>query len=1315
MTGAAWRPLTGGQRGIWFAQQLDPASPAYNTAEYVVIEGDVDAGALDAAIRAMLAECESARLRFAGTDDGPLQRVAPDLPGAGPVVEHVDLSDRPDPRRSARRWMDDHLDRPVDLATEPLVAEAILTVGPRETWWFQRAHHLALDGYGYTLMARRVARLYTAAVTGRPPGPALRGLAAVLDEDAAYQRGEQRSRDREHWVGALGTAAPVVSLSPAGSGDVRAGHRFVRHATDLPDEAAAAIRAGAAGHPGAAWTDLLVAATGSYLHRMTGAAEARLGLPTMLRLGTAAARVPCTTMNVAPARLTAGGTVGEQVTRAVAAGRAAREHGRYREEDLRTDLRGSSGPRLYAAQLNLLPFGLELDFAGTPGVVRNLRAGPVDDLTVCLRGTPGRGPVRLELDGNPALYTPGELAAHADRLIHHWQRFAAAGPAAPAGGVSILPAAERDLVLHGFNATARPWRLRPLPVALRARAAASPDAVAVVDGERSVTYARFRARVDALAARLRRAGVGPGVVAAVSAERSVEQLVAVHAIVHAGGAYLPLDPSHPAARLAATVADARPRVVVTTAGRLAAWRPPPGPEVLLVTGETASAAGDGPGPGLDDPAYVIYTSGSTGRPKGVVVTHRAIANRLRWMQEEFALRPGERVLHKTPIGFDVSVWELFWPLLSGATTVIAPPGAERDPARLTELVAASGAGTLHFVPSMLRALLDHVRDTGTAAAWRGVTRLICSGEALPPGLVRRARDELGLDVVNLYGPTEAAVDVTVWRCSAGRDTATVPIGRPVANTRLHVLDADGAPVPVGVAGELHIAGVQLARGYLGRPELTAQRFVPDPFGGGRMYRTGDLARWRADGALEYLGRIDHQVKIRGHRIEPEEVEAVLAAAPGVAAVAVRAVPSGPHDAALVAYVVPRDDPPPDVAPLAEPVAAALRRLAREQLPAAMRPARHVALPALPVSANGKLDRAALPDPPAGDVVAPGSAADPHGPLEQLLCGLFAETLGAAAHGPDDDFFDAGGHSLLALRLVAAVRDVLGRDPGLAAVFADPTPARLARRLAGGGDGPSDLGVLLPLRPAGHRPPLFCVHPAGGLSWCYAGLLGHLPAGLPVYGLQARSLAAPEPLPGDLAAMAADYVERLRTVAPSGPYRLLGWSVGGMVVQEMAAQLAAAGAEVDLLVLLDAYPSDQWRHLPEPAEADALRALLRIAGSADPDAEERPSRDAVRAALRRTGSALATLPEDVVDRVIDIVRNNTALVRGSRHRRFPGRAVFVAATGPREETWLDPHGWAPHLGGMVTEEIAVRHQDLVSPAGLARIGAIVTRHLPSDAP
>ncbi|MFC8592092.1 amino acid adenylation domain-containing protein [Streptomyces atroolivaceus] len=870
-------PLTAAQSGMWFAQSLDPLSPAHNTAECLEIDGPLDPELFAAALRRVTAEADALRVTVEDSPDGPRQRV---LPSVGlPLTTH-DLRDAPDAGRRAEEWMHADLAEPFGLTAGPLFRHALFRVGEERWLWYQRIHHLVMDGFGYSLLVRRAAEAYTALTRGEEPGPRAFGtLADLVAEDSAYRSSDAFAADRAHWTEAFADRPAVPRLAGRGALPSRA---FLRRTAHLGPEATEAVRDLAA-RLRATWPDVLIAAQALYTSRATGHQEVVLGLPMTGRMGSASLRVPGMVMNVLPLRLDVApdATFAELVRQVVLGVREVRRHQRYRYEDIHRDLRLLEENRGLAGPLvNVMPFDHDLDFAGSPARARNLSAGPVDDLTVNVYDrADGRG-LRIDHDGNPALYDDGELAAHQERFLHLVDRLGRADPHVPTAAHGIATAAELELIAGTFNDTGRTLPPTTLIGPIESRAARTPDATALVYGDTSLTYEELNTRANRLARYLRTLGARPGAVVGVSVPRSVELVVSLLAVLKAGAAYLPLDPDHPEQRLAYMLRDAAPVCAVTDrAGRLP--EDTGTPLVVLDGLDVSEYLWVNPSRPLTPahPAYVVYTSGSTGRPKGVVVSHGAIDNRLRWMQGAYGLTADDRVLQKTPSSFDASVWEFFWPLRQGAVLVVAEPGAHKDPACLVRLIREQGVTTCHFVPSMLQVFLAEA----DAEACGSLRRVICSGEALPRETAEAfGRGLPGVELHNLYGPTEAAVDVTFHACAADA-AGPVPIGRPVWNTCLYVLDAALQPCPPGIPGELHLAGRQLADGYLNRPGLTASRFVADPFGrpAERMYRTGDLAHWTAEGEVVHLGRADDQVKLPGQRIEPGEIETAQTARGGV--------------------------------------------------------------------------------------------------------------------------------------------------------------------------------------------------------------------------------------------------------------------------------------------------------------------------------------------------------------------------------------------------------------------------------------------------
>ncbi|MDV5143319.1 amino acid adenylation domain-containing protein [Streptomyces sp. SBC-4] len=1020
--------LMGGQLGIWYAQQLAPENRSFFLAEYIEIHGPVDHALLVRAAELRVRETETVRLRLKTADDTPAQYLhdAADYP-----VAAVDLSGETDPRAAARAWMDADLRRPAELDGGPLYNAAIIKLDEELHYWYIRVHHVVFDGQSGVVTAARGAEIYAALLEGRDPAEgALASFSVLHEDDRAYRTSPQYDQDRLYWLERL-AGHPALDGGDAHKSR-RAQHAPLRHTDGIDTEAADGLKRGArrlrTSFPG-----LMIAAAALYQHRISGEREITVGLPVRARGERHTLAIPGMTSNILPLRLSIGPqtTVQDLVRQTSRAVRDGMKHQRYRYRDMLGDLRITDGD-LCGLHINVMAFDYDLRFGTCPTVTHNLSTGPVDNLRIDIYD---RGGMQINVDANPDAHDLDEAAAVSRHYLGVATWLAHAEPTALAAHAELLGEGERRRVLVEWNDTAVEGVSGSLVELFEAQVVRSPEAAAVVWDEEVLSYRELDGRANRLARHLAGLGVGPESVVGVCLERGPEMVVALLAVLKAGGAYLPVDPDHPAERITHLLADAAPVAVVTSA-KIAPAMPASDAALVVLEQAPLSDLDDGPlGVRLDprSPAYVIFTSGSTGRPKGVVVPHAGIVNRLVWMQDRYGLGADERVLQKTPFGFDVSVWEFFWPLSVGAALVMARPGGHRDPAYVASVVREHAVTTVHFVPSMLEAF---VADP-TAAQCAGLRRVICSGEALGAAVQDRFFSLLpGVELHNLYGPTEASVDVTSWQCTPGGGEVSVPIGAPVANTRVYVLDATLSPVPVGVAGELYLAGVQLARGYQGRTGLTAERFVANPFESAqRMYRTGDIVRWNTDGQIDYLGRADEQVKIRGIRVEPGEVQTVLAGHPQAARVAVIAREDVPGDTRLVAYVVPADGTPTGE------LTSRVTEFAAERLPAAMVPSAVVVLDELPLNVNGKLDRKALPAPDFTSVA--GEGRGPATVREEILCAAFAEVLGLDHVGVDDDFFRLGGHSLLAVRLIEALR-THGVTISLKTLFDAPTPYAVAR-------------------------------------------------------------------------------------------------------------------------------------------------------------------------------------------------------------------------------------------------------------------------------
>ena len=1116
-------------------------------------------------------------------------------------------------------------------------------------------------------------------------------------------------------------------------------------------------------------------------------------------LGTVSAQTGCTAVNVLPVQVAATGPIAESLHSVKEQYARNAEHPLARQEDLERTARNAQS-RLFGAQINVVPFDAVLplavpskDESGAPvptAHIHNISAGPVADATFTLRGMPGRGnSISCEIDMNPALYTAKELERHAARLSEWLPAYAAEAQREGASLNNLGLATEAELAtlreLTAPTLTEHPIEYKTLLGRFRDAVAAHPQALAVLDSapapgevltpeaerayafDRALTYAELDERARALASQLLDWGVRPSDAVGLRVHRGVEQYVALYALLYAGATYVPVLPDLPAERVGVMMEDAEcslllhgPGLHPLSAQELNPQEPQRHVNLpqhvlseqtlpLLSTDEPALAPSSAPAAeelpgmktGLDEDAYVLFTSGSTGRPKGVAISHRAIDNRLRWQQHQIPVGEGDRVLHKTPISFDVHVWELYWPLAEGAAVVIAAPDGHRDPAYLARVIAEQSVTAVHFVPTMLSALISSpaarriLADAGFGQnSTQPLRYVVCSGEALQKDQVQAAGEVLGVYPLNLYGPTEAAVDVTFWETSGDPQRESVPIGEPVWNTGTLILDPTGHPVPVGVTGELHLSGVQLARGYKNNPQATAAAFVEQAPAGAlallngesqRLYRTGDLACWEIlpDGraVIGYRGRTDYQIKVRGQRLELGDIEMALAAVEGVSA-SVALLYRGLREPALAAVLEVGDVP----AERAEQLVEAAREHCAQVLPDYMVPTLWHTLPALPVSPSGKADRKLLAS---LDLTPQTSDAEgPHGLLEQQLCSIIAGVLGRERFGVDEDFFASGGHSLAALEVIAAVEEQLGLSVSIGALFAHPTVQALAASIAGERGEGAEFAPILPLRehiltqrehivtqrehPAAHdatepaHQPLFILPPAGGLGWCYAGYLSHLPAQQGVYAVQAEAFSDPKAgFASSLQELAEGYLKLIeKTLAErSLPRRfaLMGWSVGGTAAVQVAALAQAAGAQVERVVLLDAYPSEQWQGVPAPDEQESFRALLRMGGLQEPAADEQLDLPGTLERLQRAGSAMGYLPEEKLGVCLGSMRASAALMRGAEQAFFDGDVLLVGV--PHEDQpYLDAAGWAAHASSFRSVLLEGTHPDLVNPPRLAEV-------------
>ncbi|MGW2168791.1 amino acid adenylation domain-containing protein, partial [Streptomyces nondiastaticus] len=1054
--------LTEAQLGIWTAQQLHPDNPIYNVGEYMEISGELDVDLFERALRIALSEAESLHVHFVG--DGETLRQYIEVSDDWPF-HVVDLSTEPDPRASADEWMRADMRRPVDLREGPLFTQAILRIAEDRVFWYQRCHHITGDGFSGPLVNARIAQIYAALLDRQPYAEGgLAPLSNLLEADASYRGSEDFEQDRAYWGEVFADVPEAVSLS--GRLPVGTPHFLTRSKEEVQPEDAAQLRA-TARRLRTSISGISIAAAAAYLHRNTGAEDVVIGLPVFGRAGAAQRRTPGMATNVIPIRLSVrpSMTIQELVRQVSASVRGALRHQRYRYEGILRDQRLIGRGNLISMVVNVVPYEYDFTFGDCEVRAHALSSGHFNDVAFCVYDRSSDGRIEIALDASPDLYDQDATAHHTRRLRDVLNWISTASPEDPVGRMDLMADAERRRVLDDWNDTARQVPDTTLIALLEDQAARTPDAPALRSVGIELTYAELHARANRLARLLADRGVGPESLVAVCMERSPELVVALLAVLKAGGAYVPIDPEYPAERIGYMLDDARPALLVTSQAVQADLPSAGGPVRLVLDDERTRNELVGLSAGeLDDtertgvllpshPAYVIYTSGSTGRPKGVVITHRNLVNYVTRCVEAYDLG-GTTLLHAS-ISFDAGVTGLYGALTCGGRVIVEPMD-ERLPAALADHELTF----LKATPSHLAYLDGFTEDCAP------VSQLMVGGEAVGGTQLREwRRRHPAVAVVNHYGPTEVTVGCTDYPVTDQDDaeSGVLPIGRPMWNTRVFVLDAALQPVPVGATGELYVAGAQLARGYLGRAGLSAERFVACPFGapGERMYRTGDVVRWRVDGNLEFLGRADDQVKIRGYRIELGEIEAALASHPLVAQATVVVREDVPGDKRLVGYVVPVETDTGDdtAAATADGTGdaavdpAQVRAHVADRVPDYMVPAVLVVLDALPLTVNGKLDRRALPAPDYGTA---GAGRAPSSVQEEILCGAFAEVLGLPRVGVDDNFFELGGHSLLAVKLVERLR-VLGLPVSVRDLFDTPTAAGLAAVAAAGGHG----GVAVP--------------------------------------------------------------------------------------------------------------------------------------------------------------------------------------------------------------------------------------------------------------
>ncbi|GAA4918265.1 amino acid adenylation domain-containing protein [Actinomycetospora succinea] len=1129
--------LTGAQLGIWNAQWLEPDSPHYLVGDVVEIDGrePLDVGALAESVRRTLDEAETLRLRFHDTPAGPRQSLT-DEPAVPPEV--IDLRGEADPVAAAHAAVGAIRTRAAEacrgLVDRRLDSQTLLRLSDRAVWWVQLYHHVIIDGYSAAMMARRTAAHYTALVGGtEPPAPEFGAIADLVAADREYRAGERHERDRAYWRDRLTPLPEPTGAARSASG---APERTVAAAVVVPPETLARLRA-VGEETATTWADVLIGCFAAFLHRAHGETDVVIGMPLMCRTGKAALRTPAMAVNLLPLRVTVRGNDGlAAISRRVAERmKEMRSHQRFRGADLPRELGVPGLGGMLLGGINLKAFDYTIDFAGSTGVMRNVAGGPPQDYELTATPTADGG-LQLGFEVDDRLTDEAGVAWRAQSLLRVVDALTA--PAAPPiGAVDLVAPDERDRLLADWSGPAA-----GVPDDVVTALDRLGDGTALVCGDERLTGTDLRDRVHRTARALRARGIGTDDVVAVALPRGVDLVVTLLAALDAGAAYLPLDLAHPTTRLRELIDDARPALVVGELGVPV--------DALRAEADTQPAIAPARDLAPDRLAYVIYTSGSTGRPKGVLVRAGGLSGLLAHhpaTAPELADRGVLRVAHTYSFAFDASIDQLLW-LLHGHELHLYDADLTKDAEELLAAFGADGIDVVDTTPSMATQLVDAGLLTGAHPP----ALLILGGEATPPALWQRVVDA-GVPARNVYGPTEASVDATAAALTPGVPT----IGGPLPGTRVHLLDVALAPVPHGAVGELYLAGPHLARGYLGHPGTTAERFLADPFGapGERMYRTGDLARWVPGRGLDYLGRGDGQVKIRGYRIEVGEVEGRLADLPGVraAAAVVRTETGRPQ---LVGYVV-GDVPPDDV-----------RRALAERVPEHMVPSAVVVLDELPTTTSGKLDRRALPAPTTAR-----SGRAPETRSERALAAVLADVLGLERVTADDDFVGLGGDSITAIAVCSRLR-AHGLELRPRELLAAPDLASLAA-LARRSEEAVDVDVAVDPAGVDFDGPIREALPATALQ---AGLTVHSLAredtDAEVYLVQGVHHLTGTIDPARLEAAAAELLRRSPALRSA-----LTTAATGEVVQVVPEEVALGWAHVDLSAAAD----------PEQAVTAAARA------------------------------------------------------------------------------------------------------------------------------
>lgn len=1265
-------PLSTGQQGLWFMGQRFPERGLYNVSAAWRLPRGISLTALRRAAERLSARHPAWRATFSEREGTPVQTVHEYLL---PDFQEIHVADTLG--ADFKRRLDREAARPFDFEQGPLARWVLFFSERYDPVLLLIVHHAIVDGWSISTLLPELGELYrieTDGLAADPPLPA-RSHAQFIQEQSDWLESAAGTRQKAYWKDRLSGNIPLLDLPT--DHPRRADPSFDSDCILFPippdlREKARKLARDAGVRPLAAWLSVWFV----LLHRLSGQETLATGIPVAGR-GKAYDGVLGFFVNILPiyAHYAGQETFQAFLRRIADTLESALAH---RDLPFQRMIQDVDRDTLSALSQNTFSWQNynNLGERDTPLVTAFEDVGDiwhVGDMEWELVRLPQQRDetdIQIQLINLPdnqygALQYSSDLFDRStiERWVGHFLQLLqgiVADPETPMAELSSMTEMERNRILLEWNDTTMSYpQDKCVHELFQEQAANTPDAVAVIFEKEEISYGELNARANRLAHRLRALGVGQEVLVGLFVERSVSMIVGLLAILKAGGAYAPLDPEYPADRLAFMAEDAGLAVLLCHAATRD--RAPECARILDMDAEAAAIAEGSPeNPGLvaepDNLAYVIYTSGSSGKPKGVMVEHRGLAN-LAWAQiQAFRITPEDRVLQFSSLNFDASLEQIFSALLGGAGLVLRGNGIWTVEECLQK-VRRNNITIAEFPSVYLHQFLEFYRKNSPSAARFPIKRLVTGGEALGMATVKLCR-ELGIPLVNTYGPTEATITASNFHLPDNREIAgsIAPIGRPIANTRPYIPDNQMRPLPIGIPGELHIGGAGVARGYLGHPDLTAERFIPDPFSNdpdARLYRTGDLCRWLPDGNIAYLGRMDTQVKIRGFRIECGEVENALLADDSVREAVVDARGEG-MDKQLVAWIVAADG----YAALQIGLRAYLRAMLREHLPDWMLPSVFLFMDALPLTPSGKIDRRALPDPDSNEFRTRSKYTPARNATQEILCAIFADVLDARRVGIHDDFFQLGGHSLLATRVVSRIRERLRIELPLRALFQHTTPAGLAATIEA--DEKWQPSILLPLKTGGAKPPLFCIHPVGGGAFCYRELADRLPEDLPVYGIQAVGFEGNEAPLTDIEAMAARYAREITALWP-GPYNLYGWSFGGIIAFEMARLLQAAGREVTLLALADTGHPSRFRG-KKAEENEVMAHLLAEAGEVESTScdEIKNIAPAARRTRLRRQMASASPTDAALERFVHLYRTNSRALATCQLSPWPGDMLFLSA-------------------------------------------------------